>query len=598
LIKRTLKLVFSEAPGYAIALLAVALVSGTLPFGMAMVSRALIDESVKLASLKPGEGGPFLHSAAFGWILVEFLLALALVASDRLNDFLKHVLSLRTELKINLSIMERAMALPLGRFEDSAYHDKLLRAQSEAGFRPLQVLQDAISALRFLVQTVAFGMLLADYSIYTALAILVANLPVCILEIRLSVVAYGITQARSPILRKTMYISNVMVGGEYAKEGRLFRYGTYLLGKYRNLFKSFICADADISLKRTLWATILSALALVAYYFCISAVVRSVIAKEVSVGALVMYSAAMYQTQAGVRALMRHVNGLFESKLFLKNLYDFLEEPGTGSDGSFSEFSNDKVGRGQSAHQGIELKDVCFRYPTSASETIRKVSLRFGKGRRYAVVGLNGSGKSTLVKLMLGLYEPSSGEVLLNGVSLRALGPRGIAQRFGVTFQDFNLYQLSLRENVALGCLDLLNDDKAICEALDCAGFDEYKRYPAGLETQLGRMVEDGIGLSGGQWQKIALARALLNKRAEVLIFDEPTSALDPESEFRFIHRSIPRCDTQTVVFISHRLSTVKYADEIVVVEDGAIAEAGSHEQLLQRNGAYVRLFENQLDAK
>jgi ATP-binding cassette, subfamily B, bacterial len=302
---------------------------------------------------------------------------------------------------------------------------------------------------------------------------------------------------------------------------------------------------------------------------------------------MTMYLALFKQGQSAVAAMLSAIGGMYEDNLYLSNLYDYLEQPMLGVGG--------EAEHGDEPAAGIEFEDVSFTYPGAESPAIRDVSLTIRPGQSVALVGLNGSGKTTLVKLLAGLYRPSRGAIRYGGRDLADWSPEALKRRIGVIFQDFNRYQLKVGENIGAGDVSAFEDRARWTDAARRGQAAEFvDALPAGYDTQLGRWFNNGQELSGGQWQRIALARAFMRAGAEILVLDEPTAAMDAETEAQIFEHFRSMITTKIAILISHRFSTVRHADTILVMDQGEIVERGSHEELMRLGGRYARLFELQ----
>jgi ATP-binding cassette subfamily B protein len=326
------------------------------------------------------------------------------------------------------------------------------------------------------------------------------------------------------------------------------------------------------------------------YYVAYAWIIFEAVSGRITIGSMTFYLTLFRQSQGTFQGLFDTINRLYENGLFMDNLFDFLKLTPQMARADRPAPMPDRF------QHGLEFRSVWFRYPGREDWALRDVNLRIAPGEKLALVGPNGAGKTTMIKLLTRLYDPTEGQITLDGVDLREYDPDELRQRIGVIFQDFVKYQLTVKENIGFGQIDELDDDARVRYAAERGGADEVvAELPQGIDTMLGRWFEKGHELSGGQWQKVALGRAFM-RDGEVLVLDEPTAALDAEREYEIFQRFRELTNGKIAVLISHRFSTVRMADRIAVIEDGRIVELGSHEQLLARGGTYARLFEMQAE--
>jgi ATP-binding cassette, subfamily B, bacterial len=570
---RTLRLVWRSSPRGSLILGLVTLVAALLPLAVAYAGKAIIDAVVLRDS-----------QAALRWVLFELGLIALSALSQRGLALTRSLIGARLGLDINAMILEKALTLELRHFEDAEFYDQLTKARREASSRPLSVVSETFQLIQNVITLAGYIALLIKFSGLAVLALIAAAIPATIAEVRFSSAAFRMRNWRSPDARKLNYLEYVLANDDHAKEVKLFGLGPILLERYRSLGESFYEEDKKLAVRRAGWAYGLSLIGTGAFYGCYAWMASVAAMGQLSLGNLTLYVVIFRQGQQAFQSILTAVGGMYEDNLYMSNLFAYLAinvdpPPSLAAKGALSE-------------EGIQFENVGFRYPGQTGWALQDVNLTIKKGESLALVGHNGAGKTTFIKLLTRLYEPTEGRILLDGRDLRAWNPEALRRRIGVVFQDFNQYQLKLRENVGLGSVEHREDAPRIARAVDRGGATEVVRgLLNGLDTQLGRWFKDGTELSGGQWQKIALARAFMREEADILVLDEPTAALDAEAEHAVFERFRALAEGRTTILISHRFPTVRMADRIIVLEGGRIIEEGTHSSLVERGGRYAHLF-------
>jgi ATP-binding cassette subfamily B protein len=574
---RAVAMVWRASPLLTTALAVMTLVAALVPPAVAWAGKRIVDAVVARSS----------HDA-LTWVLVEFSLVAAQTLVQRALALVSQILGLRLGIDVNVAILEKAIGLSLPAFEDSELYDAMTRARREASTRPLQLVRESFGLVQSLVTLAGYATLLLRFSPWAVLLLLVATIPATAAEMHASTLTFQLRNRRSQEWRRLTYLESVLANDEHAKEVKLFSLGPPLLARYRALASQLFVEDRRVAIRRAIGQS-LSLLATAAFYGAYLVVGLAAARGRITVGNLTLYVVAFRQGQAAFQALLGSLGGIYEQNLYMSNLFEFLE-------GIESPNRVDVRSAGApSTTIGLELDHVSFRYPGKTEWTLRDVTLQVPRGSSLALVGENGAGKTTLVKLITRLYEPTEGRILLDGKDLRDWSEPALRARFGVVFQDFNRYQLQARDNVGLGSVDHLFDGERIARASEEGGAaDVIAGLPKGLETQLGHWFKDGIELSGGQWQKIALSRAFMREEADILVLDEPTASLDAEAEHHVFERFRALARGRTTIIISHRFPTVRRADRIVVLEQGRVVEQGTHDALVAARGRYARMFELQ----
>lgn len=573
---RAIDLVWQTSRRLTFALALLTIVAGLLPASVAWVGKKLIDSVVAADS-----------EMALQWLGLEAVLVVALVAMQRGLVVIQSLLRAQLGHRVNVMILDKALTLSLSQFEDAEFYDKLTRARREASSRPLSLVKRTFGLVQNTIALVTYGALLLAFSPWAVLILLVAAIPSFIAETRFAGEGFRLFRWRSPETRKQMYLETVLAREDYAKEVKLFGLGDELIGRYRGIFKLLYGEDRDLTLRRGFWGFLLGLLSLAALYGAYAWVVLAAVAKKISLGDMTMYLVVFRQGQGTFSAILQAIGGMYEDNLYLSNLYEFLEQESPAVEGDALS--------GPQPQDGIRFEEVSFTYPDSDDPALDKVSFHLTPGTRLALVGHNGSGKTTLIKLMTRLYSPSHGRILLDGRPLGEWNIDALRVRVSVIFQDFVRFQFKVGENIGVGDVERMTDSDGIKTAAErgmAAPFIES--MPDQYETQLGRWFKGGRELSIGQWQKIALSRALMRDGADILVLDEPTAAMDAEAEAEIFQRLTDMTDKQMAILISHRFSTVRMADQILVLHRGKIVESGTHQALMGSDGLYAHLFKLQ----
>ncbi len=576
--KRAIKLVWSTNRRLTLGLAIGSLVSGLLPTGIAYVGKQLVD-AIVFARDHGGE-----RTQAFQWVLAELGLVIALALAGRALGIFRALLRQELGQRINVEILEKALTLELVQFEDSELYDKLTRARREASSRPLSLVSETFELGQSIITLIGLGGLLAAFSPIALAVLVVAAIPPFISELKFSGDAFRLSRWRTPETREQLYVEAVLATDAYAKEVKLFGLGPRFLDRYRAIFDKLYAGDRAIAIKRGLWALVLGAVGQIAFYGMYLWIAYATINKTLSVGAMTMYVLVFKQGQSALASALGDIGGMYEDNLYLSNLYEFLDTKTITPAGEATV--------GPVPGDGVRFEHVSFAYPGSNEQALTDIDLHIRPGSKLAIVGENGSGKTTLIKLLTRLYEPTTGRILLDGRDLREWSPPALHRRVGVIFQDFARYQMKVGENIGAGD-DRAYDDRGRWD--DAAERGLAKPFivtlPGEYDTQLGKWFKGGRELSLGQWQKIALARSFMRRDADVLVLDEPTASMDAEAEVKIFDRFRELTDDKIAIVISHRFSTVRMADQIIVLDHGKITERGSHEQLVAAGGRYATLF-------
>jgi ATP-binding cassette, subfamily B, bacterial len=576
---RALGLVWTTNRNLTIALAILTLVAGLLPGAIAYISKLIVD-SVLFAS-RSGDANRWTALGYVGW---EAIAVMLLAGSQRGLIVSQSLLRVLLGQRVNVLILEKALTLDLAHFEDSEFYDKMNQARSEASMRPLSLVTRTFGLIQNALSLITYGALLLKFSIWAVAILFVAALPPFIAETRFAGEAFRLFRWRSPETRQQHYLENLIAREDNVMEVQLYQLGATMLQRYHDTFHRLYGEDRDLTIRRGFWGYLLGLLSTATFYAAYAWIVVETIFGRISLGDMTMYLIVFRQGQSTFTAALTSIGGMYEDNLYLSNLYEFLEQTVPKSRG--------KVTQGIIPGDGIRFEKVSFAYPGGTKPVLNGISLHLKPGEKLAIVGENGSGKTTLIKLLTRLYSPDSGRILLDGVDLQEWDVEALRRRIGVIFQNFVRYQFTVGENVGVGDVNYLEDETRWQDAAQKGMAKPFiESLPSGFGTQLGRWFKGGQELSGGQWQKIALSRAFMRTNADILVLDEPTAAMDAEAEVQIFDRFRSLTQNQMVVLISHRFSTVRMADKIVVMSGGEILEEGSHEELLQLGGRYARLF-------
>jgi len=569
------------------------LVAALQPLAALYVGKLIIDEVVRLTSVAaPGPGfADWWQSGLLSPIAELLVLELALVLlTDMLTRATGLADSVLSELHANtvsVELMTHAARLDLMHFESAEYQDRLERARRQAAGRNALLSQMFGQAQDILtVLTLAAGLFV--YAPWLILLLPLSFLPAVWGETRFNTLAYMLSRWRTPERRELEYLRHIGASAETAKEIKLFGLGDFLVGRFRQLAHQIFVENRRVALLRASWGALFSAIASLTYYGAYGFIVWRTIIGDFSIGDLAFLSGSFLRLNGLFQKLLLGFTQIAGQSLYLDDLFSFFEiEPTVLPPAEPKPFP-------VPLRQGVVFEGVGFKYPETDNWVIRDLSFTLPAGETLALVGENGAGKTTIVKLLTRLYDPSEGRITIDGVDLRDIAPADIHAHLGVIFQDFIRYSFTARDNIGVGRIERRTDQARIEDAAQQSLADRViAGLPQGYDQQLGRLFKQGRDLSGGEWQKVAIARAYM-RDAELIILDEPTAALDAKAEAEVFARFKELAAGKTAVIISHRFSTVRMADRILVLENGAILEAGTHEQLLAHNGRYAELFELQ----
>jgi ATP-binding cassette subfamily B protein len=582
--KRALQLVWSTSRKLTVVLAVLTVLAGILPAVVAWIGQLIVDGVVAAMNAEdPDTRGVLML------ILFEAAVVITVAACQRGISASQSLLRALLGQRVNVMILEKALTLQLTHFEDSEFYDKLTQARREASSRPLSLVNRTFGLAQNTLSLSSYAFLLFAFSPWAVVILVLAGLPSFFAEAKFSGDRFRLFRWRSPDTRMQMYLETVIAREDGVKEVKLYQLGPRLLERYREIFRKLFREDRKLTLRRDGWGFVLGLFSSAAFYGAYAWIVLATIGGEITLGAMTMYLMLFRQGQTAVTAILSAISGMYEDNLYISNLYEYLEQPVIARSGDARE--------GPAPERGIEFDHVSFMYEGASEKALDDISFSVRPGESLALVGENGSGKTTLIKLLTRLYEPTEGRIMLDGLDLVDWDINALRGRIGVIFQDFGRYQFSVGENIGAGDVRHFDDAgrwRTAAEMGMAAPFIED--LPDQYGTQLGRWFRKGRELSGGQWQKIALSRAFMRTDADILVLDEPTAAMDAASEAAVFDHFRRMSRNKMTILISHRFSTVRAADQIVVLQHGRIQEHGSHDELMAADGQYAHLF--QLQAK
>lgn len=586
---RLFQLVWAAAPGALVVRLILTLSSSLIPATQIYISKLIVDQVVALVgasaavtaitqSLLP------LVAAGFGFLLLQAVL-------QQLDGYVTQVMSDRFLLHANTQLLTQATRLDLAHYESSEFHDILERAQQSGSSYPMRVLQLSVTLLGQVTRLLGLLALLLRFNPLVFALLLLSALPTFWVSVRFSERRFWMTRRQTHSRRLADYFGKILTEPQFVKEVRLFNLGDYLVERYHVIREDFNQESKLLARRQGVAQVSLEIISAVGFYGAYALVLWEAVRGLVTIGDLTLYAGTFQQAQAATAGILLTVATLYEFNLYVSQYFEFLDlTPQVVNPPKPKPFP-------RPLREGLVLQNVYFTYPGSDTPTLKNISLSVAPHECIALVGLNGSGKTTLLKLLTRLYDIDRGLITLDDVPLSAFKLADLRQNIGVLFQDFARYEISAKDNIGFGNLPNRDDQGQIYRAATDAGasgvIDELAK---GYDTVLGKMFTGGVDLSGGQWQKIGLARAFMSQ-AQVLILDEPTAAVDAIAEHDLFERFRQLTQGKMTFLVSHRFSTVRMADRIVVLEKGEVIETGTHEQLMAEKGRYEEMFRLQAES-
>ena len=578
-----LKIVWDSGPAVVASGIILRLLVAVLPLGLLAITKLIIDAIVHTVQT-PGHVVP----RHFWWLVAaEFSLAVLGSLLSRTIDFLDALLADKYTRYVSIRVMKHASELDLIAYEDPIFYDRLERARVQATDR-LGMIQSIGRLIQQMVTAISLSIYIVAYSPWLLLLLVAGVLPAFLGESHFAFLGYAKNFRQTPIRRQLDYLRVLGGSKEAAKELKLFGLKNFLSDRFTSLWDQIYEENVDLSRRRLIAGALLSLLGTVGYYSAYVYVIWRALIGAISIGTLTALTGAIVQVSSNIQQIFSTLSGIADQALFLTDLLAFFEmQPTIRS-------KPNALPAPRPVTRGFEFRNVSFSYPGTSRLVLDRLNFQLRPGERVALIGENGQGKTTIVKLITRLYDPSEGQILLDGVDLREYNLEDLYREIGVIFQDFMRYEFSARENIAGGKIERVGDLHLLQNAaFKSLAHEVVEKLPSRYEQMLGRRFEGGVDLSGGEWQKLALARAYL-RDAQLLILDEPTASLDARSEYEVFKRFAELTAGKMALFISHRFSTVRMADRIVVLENGRIAEEGSHNELASLGGRYAEMFEMQ----
>ena len=574
---RSLKEFFQASPAYAMILFILIPIQAVLPALIIGGSQALL---TALSS----------HQAIVWPVTIWGVTIILLGITGPIVTLSQGLLTDQLVAHINLTLMKHSQKLKgIATFETASYYDEMEFIRSEASWRPVNLIVFGLDLIRGIITTIAYVVLLLQFQWPIILLIIIPAIPQALITYRIQQDAFETMVDRSPESRKMQYYAQTLLANTDAKEVRLFNAFDFFINRYQTTFKKIHYTLRKVRFRQMWIATLFTGITALAILASLGLVINGIQSQVYAVAALLTFSATVVSLTSTLNNLVEGTNMLYDTLLFMQKFYDFLDR---------SDPMNDGQVKLETAPISIAFDHVTFQYPETDHDTLHDLSFTIHAGEKIAIVGENGSGKSTLVKLMLRLYDVSGGQININQQPLTHLDLADYRQHVRVVFQDFSKFYLTLKDSV--GIADLTSDsDQMVQDALkQASAWDNFQKQGLSLSTQLGKQFDGGVELSGGQWQKIAIARGFMHgSTANLAILDEPTAAIDPRSEFEIYQQFANLSANKTVIFVTHRLSSVTMADRVLFMQNGRISGFDTHQHLMQQNNDYAQMYRMQADA-
>ena len=577
------RLIWQVSPAMFVSNVVLRVVRAAIPVTMLYLGKLIIDEVVRLTQT----GGAYDMTPLFIYIGLEFLLAILSDAINRVTVLLDSLLGDKFANESSVRLMRHAGKLDLAQFEDANFYDKLERARRQTVRRTTLMSQ----VLRQFQSIITIGFLAAGlvaFNPWLIVLILVAVVPAFLGESHFNERSYSLNNQWTPERRELDYFRYIGASDETAKEVKIFGLSNFLVQHFSVLADKYYQANRKIAVDRARWGSVFAAIGSIGYYGAYIMIVLQTVKGQLSIGDLTFLAGSFSRLRTLLENVLNQFSSMAEGALYLQDFFDFFEMK------PLITLEEKALDVPQPIQQGFTFEDVGFKYPNTNIWAVRGLSFHLHAGEKLALVGENGAGKTTIIKLLTRLYDPNEGRILLDGKDLRSYDPVQLRQAVGVIFQDFVRYQMNAATNIAVGKIEEKENHDKIDDAAYRGMADQViRKLPQGYAQMIGRRFANGVNLSGGEWQKIAISRAYM-RDAQLLVLDEPTAALDARAEYEVFRRFADLTEGKSAVLISHRFSTVRMADRILVLNKGKLLEIGTHEELLLREGKYAELFDLQ----
>jgi ATP-binding cassette, subfamily B, bacterial len=581
-VRPLLRLVWETSPPLVVTSILLRLIRALLPLAMLWVPKLIIDGVVFWVTRRQG-------SLDHIWKLVALEFGLAVLGDllSRGNSLCDSLLGDRFTNRVSVRLMQHATILDLASFEDPIFYDKLERARRQTTGR-MGLMAGIMKIFQDVVSLVSLSAGLIVFSPWLMALLVAAVIPAFLGENHYSKLAYSVLFRRTPQRRQLDYLRLLGASAQSAKEVKIFGLGGFFTERYRSVAGAIESENRDLAIRRAIAGSALNIVATACYYGAYVVVLMRTLAGAITLGMFTFLTGAFSRSRSYIENILSSFNDISEETMYLKDLFDFFEIQPTIHPAAAS------LPAPRPIRDGFVFENVTFAYPGAERPVVENINFHLNAGEKVALIGQNGAGKTTLVKLMARLYDPTEGRILLDGVDLRDYDVEDVRREIGVIFQDYMRYDAIVRENIGFGNVGALSEERRIRDAaFKSLAQSVIEKLPAGIDQMVGRRFDGGVDLSGGEWQKLALARAYM-RDAQLIILDEPTATLDARAEYEVFLRFADLTRGRMAVLISHRFSTVRMADRILVLANGQIQEQGTHSELLKVKGHYAELFELQ----